>query len=88
MFDFSQFLLLKKGNICVGIEPYTVHVDRKRQADIYFGSHFIAQKRCCPPVGSMVPAYSDLAFGVTTPSTSVCALELLSCGWFFFFYLI
>ena len=83
-FWFSPMSLtfLKKKNGIYVLEPYTVHVHTKFQANISFGFHFIAQKRCWPPVGSMVPTYSNLSFGIRTASTSVYALESVLCGWF------
>ena len=64
------------------LEHYVVHVHTKFQADIIFGSHLRALKRCWPLYRSMVPTHSDLSFGTTTSSTSFFfALASLSCEW-------
>ena len=77
-FDFV-FNFLNKKNVQYVLGHYIVHGHTKFQADI-FGSHFTALKRCWPD-RSMVPTYSDLAFGITKSSTSVFALASLSCEW-------
>ena len=70
-----------KTNVQYVLGHYIVHGHTQLQADIIFSSHLTALKRCWPPDRSMVLTYSDLAFGITKSSTSVSALESLSCEW-------
>ena len=77
----SIFLFSIKKNVIYVWEHYIVHVHTKFHADIIFCSHPKALKIYWPPDGSMVPTHSDLAFGITTSSTSVYALASLSCKW-------
>ena len=78
------FLVLIFLNVLHMEEKYIVQVHTKSQADIIFGSHLIALKRCWPPDRSMVPTHSDFVFGITTSSTSVSALVSVRANEFWF----